>query len=133
MEFNIPRYIAHYACDEDWINLSKMLYESYVHNEIKPHQSTGITIKKSDIQNYNVINLEIDLPGSEIMLNCKDKPVFQKLDFWSCAEGIVFPRYAHFCSLLIINDDSKNRTRMNWTDSVVLTRSISFITTSLIY
>ena len=133
LAFNIPQYIAHYATDEDWINLSKLIYESYVHNGLSPHESTGISIEKSKIQNYNVINLEINLPGSAVMLECKNKPVFQRLNFWSCSEGIIYPRYAHFCSLVVIDDKNKNRTKMNWTESTVLTRSIHYVTTSLIF
>ena len=132
MAFNIPRYIAHYATDEDWINLSKLIYECYVHNESTPHKSTGLTIEKSKIQNYNVINLDIKLPGNEVMIACKDKPVFQRLDFWSCSEGIIYPRYAQFCSLVIINDENKMRTKTSWSDSSVITKSIHFVTTSLI-
>ena len=133
MAFNIPHYIAHFATDEDWINLTKLIYESYVHNDASPHHSTGITIEKSKIQNYNVINLDINLPGNATMMACKDKPIFQSLNFWSCAEGIIYPRYAHFCSLVVINDENKNRTKMNWTESTVLTKSIHYVTTSLIF
>ena len=92
-----------------------------------------MVIKRAKIQNYNVINLEVDLPGSAAILAHKDKPVFQKLDFWTCAEGILYPRYAHFCSLLVINDDVKNRSRIDWVESVILVKSCSFVSLSLLY
>ena len=121
------------ATEEEWVNLSKLLYECYIYNGSQPKEATGIKIVELAIKNHNVNNLEVTLPGAEAIMEYKDVPVFQKLDFWTCEKGILYPRFIQFCSLIVLNDETKTRLKKNWSESVVRSKSSNRVNTSIIF
>ena len=110
-----------------------MIYEVFIRPEIEPNPEIGIKISKAKLQSEKVENYEVELPDNVTILAHKNDPVLNKIDFWMCQEGILIPRYIHWCIMIIIGQGLKNKIKTNWADSTMLIKSMSYNSVSLTY
>ena len=130
MEFDIPRYIAHFASNEDWKSLAKSVFNIFIANKVSPPDESGIAIEKVPAQYGAETSHKIKLPGNKTILDFKDEPIFDKIDFWFCDEGILMTRYIPFCVLIILNSRNKSNKKpaKKFSDVIVVKKSLSHAT-----
>ena len=130
MEIDIPRYIAHFASSDDWSKLAKTIFTTFIMHDKSPPEELGISIEKIPNRYRAKSSHKITLPGNKTILDFKDKPIFNKIDFWFCDEGILMTRYIPFCVLIILdyrkNSDKKSDKKFN--DITIVRKSLSHAT-----
>ena len=103
-----------------------MIYETYIRPGITPEKCVGIEINKAKLQSEKVENYEVALPDNMVILARKNDPVLNKIDSWVCEEGILIPRYIHWCLMIIIGQGLKDKIKVNWAENTMLIKSMTY-------
>ena len=130
LEIDIPRYIAHFASTDDWKSLANSIFNIFIEKNLTPPERSGISIEKIPNQYGAKTRHRVTLPGNDAILEFGNKPVFDKIEYWFCDEGILMTRYIPFCVLIALNsrDNSSKIPAKKFNDITIVKKSLSHAT-----